>query len=552
MFSLVLRSVMVLSLLFGLAFAVSMAAMWAIGASWVFALIFAIGLLGLQFLIGPWIVQWIHKIDWRDPQTVDPELATFIEAICLQKGLRVPRFGIIHDGNPNAFTFGHYPGNARMVVTTGLLEICDDHEAQTVVAHEIGHIVHWDFVVMTLAAAVPMVLYVIYQFGFRASRGRGKSGGAMTMVGLTAFIAYIISRYIVLFLSRVREYYADHFAADITRNPNALAAALVKIAYGLARTAQEQEDEQGARKPALAAAGGIGTRSLGIFDQSFGASLALAAAGSYSEGTGYSHDVTIQAMRWDLWNPWAFLCEVSSTHPLPAKRIKALEKIAWELGQEPVYDLPEPEERPESYWDEFLVDIVVGYMPVIGLLGGVAIGLGLGLTLGWSAALVGIAIFGFGVGSLIRMRFAYPKQAFPPKNVVDLVGEIKVSKVRSIPCSVRGTIIGRGIPGLYWSEDLVLRDKTGFIRLDYRQPIRLFEFLFGLFRAEKFIGQEVTVEGWYRRWPAPYVELWQLRDRQGGVQTSYNWAVGFYGSLLAIAVGLLVGIIGLVLQLGSI
>ena len=122
----------------------------------------------------------------------------------------------------------------------------------------------------------------------------------------------------------------------------------MKIGYGLARAPQEQEDEEGARKPALAAAGGIGTRSLGIFDQNFGASLALAAAGSYSEGQGYSHDVTIEAMRWDLWNPWAFLCEVSSTHPLPAKRIKALEKIAWELGQQPVYDLPEPEERDQA------------------------------------------------------------------------------------------------------------------------------------------------------------------------------------------------------------
>jgi Zn-dependent protease with chaperone function len=552
MFSLALRSVFVLSLLFGLAFAVSMAAMAAMGASWVYALVFALALLGLQYLIGPWIIQWIHKIDWRDPQTVDPELATFIQAICQQRGIRVPRFGIIHDGNPNAFTFGHYPGNARMVVTTGLLDICDDHEAQTVVAHEVGHIVHWDFVVMTVAAAVPMVLYVIYQFGFRASRGRGKSAGGAAAVGLAAFIAYIVSRYIVLFLSRVREYYADHFAADITRNPNALASALVKIAYGLARAPQEREDEEGGRRPALAAAGGIGTRSLGIFDQSFGASLALAAAGSYSEAQGYSHDVTIQAMRWDLWNPWAFLCEVSSTHPLPAKRIKALEKIAWELGQQPVYDLPEPEERPESYWDEFLVDVVVGYMPLFGLLGGVIVGLGLGLTLGWSAALIGIAILGLGIGMLIRVRFAYPKRAFPAKNVVDLVGEIKVSKIRSVPCSIRGTIIGRGIPGLYWSEDLVLRDKTGFIRLDYRQPIRLFEFLFGLFRAEQFIGQEVTVEGWYRRWPAPYVELWKLRDMQGGVQTSYNWAVGFYGSILAIAVGLIVGIIGLLLQLGNV
>jgi len=358
-------------LLFALAFGVCVAALYAMDAPWPLAVLFAVAFMGLQYAISPYIIQWVHKIEWRDARSVDPELATFIEAVCRQRGLKPPRFGLIHDGNPNAFTFGHYPGNARMVVTTGLLEICDEHEAQTVVAHEIGHIVHWDFVVMTVAAAVPMLLYVIWRFAwYRGGRGRGAA--AVFAVGLAAFIAYLISQYIVLFLSRVREYYADHFSADVTRNPNGLASALVKIAYGLAKAPQEHEDEEGKRRPALAAAGGIGSRSLGIFDQKFGASLALAAAGSYSQATGYSQDVTIQAMRWDLWNPWAFLCEVSSTHPLPVKRIKALENLAWQLGQQPVYDLPEPTERPESYWDEFAVDVFVHYLPGLGLLLGLA------------------------------------------------------------------------------------------------------------------------------------------------------------------------------------
>jgi Zn-dependent protease with chaperone function len=549
MVSLALRSMLVLTLLFGLAFGVCVAALYALDAPWPLAVVFALAFVGLQYAISPWIIQWVHKIEWCDARSVDPELATFIEAVCRHNNLTVPRFGLIRDGNPNAFTFGHYPGNARMVLTTGLLEICDEQEAQTVVAHEIGHIVHWDFVVMTLAAAVPMVLYVIWRFAFRAGRGRSRSSGGIALVGLAAFIAYLISQYIVLFLSRVREYYADHFSADVTQNPNGLASALVKIAYGLAKAPQEQEDEEGRRKPALAAAGGVGSRSLGIFDRKFGASLALAAAGSYSEKGGYSHDVTIQAMRWDLWNPWAFLCEVSSTHPLPAKRIKALENLAWQLGQQPVYDLPEPSERPESYWDEFVVDILIANMPLFGLLSGVAIGAALGFTLGWSPALIGIALLGLGLGMLVRMRFAYPKHAFPPKEVALLVGEVKVSQVRSIPCSLDGEIIGRGIPGLYWSEDLVLRDRTGFIRLDYRQPLRLFEWLFGLFKAEQFIGRKAIALGWYRRWPAPYVELWKLRDETGAEQTCWNWAVGLYGSLVLIALGLVVGLVGLLVQM---
>jgi heat shock protein HtpX len=548
MAALAFRSMVVLTLLFGLAFAVAVAAMYAVGVGWWVALPIALLMVGLQFLISPFIIQWIHRIDWCEPEQADPELGTFLRAICQQRNLRVPRFGVIPDGNPNAFTFGHYPGNARLVITRGLLDICDEHEVQTVVAHEVGHIVHWDFVVMTVAAAVPMLLYVIYRFSFGV-RGRGKSGGAIAAVGLAAFIAYLISQYVVLFLSRVREYYADHFSAEMTRNPNGLASALVKIAYGLAKAPKEHEDEKGARKPALAVAGGVGTKSLGIFDNNYGASMALAAAGSYSAAGGYSHDATIQAMRWDLWNPWAFICEVSSTHPLPAKRLKALEKLAWELGQQPVYDLPELSDRPESYWDEFFTDVVIAYLPLAGLLVGAAVGVGLGLTRHWSVAGIGAAALGLGLGLLVRMTFSYPRRAFPQKKVAELVPEVKVSQVRSVPCTLRGTIIGRGIPGLYWSEDLVLRDETGFIRLDYRQPIRLFEFLFGLLKADQFIGQEVVAEGWYRRWPGPYVELWKMRDLRGGVQTCYNWAVGYYGSILLAAVGLGGLLFGLLAQI---
>ena len=95
------------------------------------------------------------------------------------------------------------------------------------VAHELGHIVHWDFVVMTVAATIPLVLYYIFRFGIYARGRRGKEGGAIVLVALAAFVAYIISQYIVMFLSRVREYYADQYSGQITRNPNALATALV-------------------------------------------------------------------------------------------------------------------------------------------------------------------------------------------------------------------------------------------------------------------------------------------------------------------------------------
>lgn len=89
------------------------------------------------------------------------------------------------------------------------------------------------------------------------------------------------------------------------------------------------------------------------------------------------------------------------------------------------------------------------------------------------------------------------------------------------PC---GKITGRGIPRLYWSEDVVLQSDadTGFMMMDHRQPLSVLQLLFGLFRAESFIGQHVTAKGWYRPFPRPYLALWQVELPDGAVHTCHN------------------------------
>ncbi|WP_338078437.1 M48 family metalloprotease [Clostridium tetanomorphum] len=62
----------------------------------------------------------------------------------------------------NAFTYGHIPKNARLVVTTGILDILNEEEQKAVIAHELGHIKHYDFIVMMIVSLIPMILYDIY------------------------------------------------------------------------------------------------------------------------------------------------------------------------------------------------------------------------------------------------------------------------------------------------------------------------------------------------------------------------------------------------------
>lgn len=538
MVRLALHSALTLGLLFGLLFVVLVVVMYFTGAPLWMALAGALGLSFLQFLISPYVIEWIHAIRWTKPEKIDPEIKSLIQSVCRKRHLREPRFGIINDGNPNAFTFGHYPGNARLVITTGLLDVCDARQRCAVVAHELGHIVHWDFVVMTVAGTVPLVLYVLYRFGLRASQRTSKRAkGGLAIAALTAFVAYIIARYTVLFVSRLREYYADEFSARTTRDPNALATGLVKIAYGLAQSRPPEEKEE----PVAASAA---MKPFGIFDATFGKSMAVSTGGTFGsidDEPTPAH--ATNAMKWDLWNPWAALVEISSTHPLPAKRIKALGSIARRMGQAPTYSIPS--HPPESYWDEFAVDLLVHFMPVVGFLAGLAVSVPLGFNAGYPLVGGGLIAAGVGLGMLIRLAFVYPVGRFAPDQVSKLVQEVKVSAVRPVPVKMQGQVIGRGIPGLYWGDDLVVQDESGFILLQYRQPVRLLEFAFGFFRADDIIDERVTVEGWYRRAPIPYVEMYKLREPDGDTYTSYNRAANLFVAWLLMGGGLITALLGL-------
>jgi len=219
-FNLFGRSVLVLALLFGLLFAVLMGLGEYFGFSIYVILLFAIFVVGLQYLISPFIIQWIYRVNWVGLDGFGPETVAFIEQTCSDRKIPIPRLGVIDDGNPNAFTFGHFPGDARLVVTRGLLEKLNPREVNSVIGHELGHIKHWDFVIMTIASLVPIIFYIIFRGMLSAGRGSRKNGGYALIIALVSFIIYIISQYIVLFLSRVREYYADEFSAQVTGDPN--------------------------------------------------------------------------------------------------------------------------------------------------------------------------------------------------------------------------------------------------------------------------------------------------------------------------------------------
>ena len=161
--NLFLRSTVTLAGLYALLGAVMIAAVEFAGADLTIAVWATAGIVVLQFLIGPFMMdlslRWLYRMRWVTPDEMPGHLRRFVEGVCAEKRIGFPRFAILDDGAPQAFTYGHTPNNARIVLSRGILELLEPAEAEAVAAHEIGHAVHWDMFLMTVAQLVPLIFY---------------------------------------------------------------------------------------------------------------------------------------------------------------------------------------------------------------------------------------------------------------------------------------------------------------------------------------------------------------------------------------------------------
>ena len=111
------------------------------------------------------------------------------------------------------------------MVTQGIFEFLSEEEQRAVVAHELGHIVNRDFILMTMAGMLVQILYQIYAALFARAAAAAIRKGYGAIIGLVALIGYYIGIYLLLYLSRTREYLADAFSANRVE-PRHLASAL--------------------------------------------------------------------------------------------------------------------------------------------------------------------------------------------------------------------------------------------------------------------------------------------------------------------------------------
>lgn len=304
-----------LFLLFGFLFGLLAALGYFFGVSGYVVVLLAIVLLIIQWYFSPKIIWWTTNMRLLERNEY-PWLWREVERICKETKTPMPKLALVRSGSPNAFVFGRTPSSAVLAVTQGLLNTLTKDEIKAVVAHEVGHINHKDMIVMTVVAAIPVIAYFVARFLIFAPRKRERESGAAVLVGLCAFLVYFISNLLVLFLSRLREYYADRFSGIHTK-PSLLARALAKITYGLSFS---KERENSAVRAFYIADPLTATREVSQLKDEFS---------DFKLG----EEEVKRAMEWERKNPLIKFLEIFQTHPLTWKRIRNLMELEREISK---------------------------------------------------------------------------------------------------------------------------------------------------------------------------------------------------------------------------
>jgi len=325
-------------LLVGIIFAIFLAAiMYIVSIFWqlpplgmyVIAVVGAVFFIFTQYLIGPAIVRAATRLRYLKPGE-NPWLEETTKRLAEKSGLPMPKLATVPDETPNAFVFGRTASSATLALHEGLLKQLNKEEIEGVIAHELGHLRHKDYLVMTALSAIPLIAYIIARVSFEAMRfgrvggGRKKESGAIWIAILAAaffsYIVYMITQLCVMGLSRLREHYADAYSAYLTGEPRQLQSALTKITYGLSLSPKPPS----------------GARTFYIGDpatakQEFQGILARKQEYDLDKDGVLDEKELEIAMEKEAKNTWVKVNTLFATHPATYKRLLLLREIEKEM-----------------------------------------------------------------------------------------------------------------------------------------------------------------------------------------------------------------------------
>lgn len=271
----------------------------------------------VQWLIAPYIIDAMYRVK-EASRTENPGLYGMVERLSRKSGIEIPRIMISHVPIPNAFAYSSPIAGSRVAVTTELMKTLEAEEVEAVIGHELGHLKHRDVQVMMFVSILPaMFFYIGYSMLLSSYyRGREDRGGGAAIIGAASMLLYWILTMFTLYLSRLREYYADrHSAAVIDEGPRKLSEALAKIQRSTGRMKRIRRD----------ASGFSSLKALFIADPDHAEADAVALAQARAPVT--DQRLVEEVLRREV-TTLDRIAEIFSTHPNIVKRLRALQELA--------------------------------------------------------------------------------------------------------------------------------------------------------------------------------------------------------------------------------
>ncbi|WP_250125467.1 M48 family metalloprotease [Chroococcidiopsis sp. CCMEE 29] len=488
--------------------------------------------LGILMLLSPWLLDALLKLFYRlQPlsinalSTYSPEASRVLKRYCQQRNWSLPKLSILPISTPLALTYGNLPRTARIVVTQGLLEQLADDEIATIYAAQLGHITHWDFVVMSLFILVTHLPYTIYQQG-SVREDRITNEFLRVIAAVFANCAYGLWCLLsgpALWLSQLRIYYSDRLAAEITGNPNGLTRALLKIAQGINKDIQQQGHTSWLLES-------WNLLTLISYDQA----IALGNLHSYSQFE--------SVLAWEYLNPARYWLNINHTHPLMGDRLHHLTHIAHHWRLEPELNLARKEtdrifnssSPPAS--PALLLQVAPFFGILFGfLLGGLlwlvgGIGSWLGIAqLAWMygdwSLIQGCLPIGFSIGTFIQINSLFPD--IKPATVTinpDLPNLLASTAlpIDSQPVRLQGKLLGRHGISNWLGQDLILHSPTGLVKLHHISwlwPVGDLVLRQSPSPTE-LLDRHLIATGWFRRGATPWIDVDILQTQGGKVSRS--------------------------------
>lgn len=479
---------------------------------------FPLGLLVALVVAAPWLWDLNLRLSEgrqafsnQNLRVYSPEAAMLLRTHCHRRQWPFPTLWKLPTEVPLIFSYGWLPRNARLVISEGLLTQLEADEIAALVGYEVAH---WGSGYWPLLSAQGLLLQLFHQIYWQlALWGNQQPKKLRLAAGVLANLSYSLFwliRLPALWIARLRTYYGDRTATELTGNPNGLARALLKLSSGLAASVERQQ-----YTPAVIES----------------VALLLPVSADLARYRLYGDLPLDQLFAWDGLNPMRSWMSLSDAHPPLGDRLTLLTAYAqhWQL-EHPQMQAAVLSRRRKALSSQDWSGLIAQGTPFFGLIFGLIVGIGLWLVgalaiglnqpaLDWMYKDRGLflccLLMGFGIGNLLRINRFFPDLLpdMPPSD--DLSQRLSAPNllpVSSLPTKLSGVLIGR--PGLanWLGQDLLLKTSCGLLRLHFFSIVGPLGNALPGQTPIPLIGQSIQVQGWFRRGNQPWLDIDKIRS----------------------------------------